>query len=233
MTEVVNDLRNAGYPFDISWFDPFFGFRFPFLGELQVDDIHIELKMGIEPWHVLGEEVSNTGTARFVDSSLERLQVKINGLTDSRYHLLCNGHRIPLKNTGVHGEYVAGIRYRAWQPPSALHPTIGVDTPLVIDLFDTWTRKSVAACQYHVAHPGGRSYDTFPVNSYEAEARRVSRFFDFGHSINLVEPTVQTTSGAGRFVTKVNILSSYEDTEELVNPDYPYTMDLRKYKRAK
>ncbi len=233
MTEIVNDLRGAGYEFDISWFDPFFSFRFPFLGELQVDDIHIELKMGIEPWHVLGEEMSSSGTARFVDSSLERLQVKISGLTDSRYHLLCNGFRIPLKNTGVQGEYVAGIRFRAWQPPSALHPTLGVDTPLVIDLFDSWTKKSVAACKYHVAHPGGRNYDTFPVNSFEAESRRISRFFDFGHSINLVEPTVSQPTAVGRFVTKVNIVTNYEATGEVVNPDFPHTMDLRRYKRPR
>lgn len=230
MLEVVSDLKNAGYDFDISWFDPFFAFRFPFLGELQADDIHVELRMAIEPWHVLGEEVSSSGTARFVDSSVERLQVKISGLTDSRYKLLCNGFSIPLKNTGTQGEYVAGIRYRAWQPPSALHPTLGVDTPLVIDIFDTWTKKSVAACQYHVAHPGGRSYETFPVNSYEAEARRVSRFFDFGHTINLVEPTMPVASAAGRFVTKINIPSSYEVKEPEFSPDYPNTMDLRKYK---
>lgn len=231
MGEVVNDLRNAGYAFDISWFDPFFSFRFPFLGELQVDDIHMEIKMAIEPWHVLGEEISSSGTSRFVDSSLERLQIKVSGLTDSRYHLLCNGFRIPLKNTGVQGEYVTGVRYRAWQPPSALHPTLGVDTPLTFDLFDTWTKKSVAACQYHVTHPGGRNYDTFPVNSYEAESRRISRFFDFGHSINLVEPTVTQAQSVGRFITKVNILTNYEATGETYNPDFPHTMDLRRYKR--
>ena len=233
MTEVVNDLRNAGYDFDISWFDPFFSFRFPFVGELQVDDIHIELKMAIEPWHVLGEEMSSSGTARFVDSSLERLQVKITGMTDSRYQLMCNGLRIPLKNTGVQGEYVSGIRYRAWQPPSALHPTLGVDTPLVIDLYDTWTKKSVAACKYHVAHPGGRNYNTFPVNSFEAESRRISRFFDFGHSINLVEPTIEQPTSVGRFITKVNILTNYEATGEVVNPEFPHTMDLRRYKSVK
>ncbi|MFT6881609.1 MAG: hypothetical protein ACJAVY_000398, partial [Marinoscillum sp.] len=230
LSEVVNSLRNAGYGFDISWFDPFFSFRFPFVGELQVDDIHIEMKMAIEPWHVLGEEMSSTGTARFVDSSLERLQIKVSGLTDGRYILLCNGLRIPLVKTGVQGEYVAGIRYRAWQPPSALHPTLGVDTPLVIDLYDTWSKKSVAACQYHVAHPGGRNYDTFPVNSYEAESRRISRFFDFGHSINLVEPTVQAPTGMGRFITKMNIVSNYEAVGEMVNPEFPFTMDLRRYK---
>jgi uncharacterized protein (DUF2126 family) len=232
LVEVVNDLRREGYDFSIGWFDPFFSFRFPFLGELQVDDIHVELRVAIEPWHVLGEEMSSTGTARFVDSSLERIQVKISGLTDSRYHLLCNGARIPMKNTGVQGEYVAGIRYRAWQPPSALHPTIGVDTPLVIDLFDTWTGKSVAACQYHVAHPGGLSYHTFPVNSYEAESRRISRFFDFGHSINLVEPTMPVAQAAGRFVTRVNILSQYPPQEAVVSPEYPHTMDLRRLKRG-
>lgn len=230
LNEVINELKSFGYEFDMSWFDPFFSFRFPFLGELQVDDIHIELKMAIEPWNVLGEEMSSMGTARFVDSSMERIQVKISGLTDSRYHLLCNGCRIPLKNTGVQGEYVAGIRYRAWQPPSALHPTIGIDTPLVIDVYDTWSQKSIAACQYHVAHPGGRNYETFPVNSYEAESRRISRFFDFGHSINMVEPTVVNQQSSGRFFTKLDILPKYEVTNEIVNPDYPFTMDLRKYK---
>jgi uncharacterized protein (DUF2126 family)/transglutaminase-like putative cysteine protease len=233
MTEVVNSLRDAGYGFDISWFEPFFSFRFPFLGELQVDDINIEIKMAIEPWHVLGEEMSSTGTSRFVDSSLERIQVRITGLTDSRYTFLCNGLKIPLKSTGVQGEYIAGVRYRAWQPPSALHPTIGTDTPLVFDLFDTWTQKSVAACQYHVSHPGGRSYDTFPVNSYEAESRIISRFFDFGHSVNLVEPAVSQQAAGGRFVTKMNILPQYTITNEVVSPEYPYTMDLRRYKNAK
>ncbi|AYL97813.1 DUF2126 domain-containing protein [Mucilaginibacter celer] len=232
MTEVVNSLRDAGYGFDISWFEPFFSFRFPFLGELQVDDINIEIKMAIEPWHVLGEEMSSSGTSRFVDSSLERVQVKISGLTDSRYTFLCNGLKIPLKSTGIQGEYIAGVRYRAWQPPSALHPTIGIDTPLVFDLYDNWTQKSIAACQYHVSHPGGRSYDTFPVNSYEAEARVISRFFDFGHSVNLVEPAASQQTAGGRFVTKMNILPQYTITQQVVNPEYPYTMDLRRYKNA-
>ncbi|TXE02829.1 DUF2126 domain-containing protein [Algoriphagus aquimarinus] len=235
MTEIVNDLKGAGYNFDIAWFDPFFSFRFPFIGELQVEDIHIDMKMAIEPWHVLGEEMSSTGTARYVDSSLERLQVKISGLTDSRYHLLCNSHRIPLKNTGVQGEFVAGIRYRAWQPYSALHPTIGIDTPLVIDLYDTWTKKSVAACQYHVVHPGGRSYDNFPINSNEAESRRISRFFDFGHTINKTsnEPitAVQDDQQSGRYITKVNVETTYDDSPEVVNPEFPHTMDLRRYKK--
>ena len=230
ITEVVNDLNRAGYGFDLAWFEPFFAFRFPFLGELSFDDIHIELKMAIEPWHVLGEEMSNSGTARFVDSSLERIQVKVTGLTDGRYRLYCNSCPITLKSTGVQGEYVAGIRYRAWQPPSALHPTLGVDTPLVIDLYDSWSGKSVAACQYHVAHPGGRNYETFPINSYEAESRRISRFFDFGHSINLVEPTIANQQSSGRFITKVDLISEYPVTNVEVSPEYPHTMDMRRYK---
>ncbi|WP_439487254.1 DUF2126 domain-containing protein [Algoriphagus sp.] len=232
MTEVMNDLKGAGYNFDISWFDPFFSFRFPFVGELQVEDIHIDMKMAIEPWHVLGEEMSSTGTARYVDSSLERLQVKISGLTDSRYYLLCNGYRIPLKNTGVQGEFVAGIRYRAWQPYSALHPTIGIDTPLVIDLYDSWTKKSIAACQYHVVHPGGRSYDNFPVNSYEAEARRISRFFDYGHTIaKPAAALAQENIQPGRYLTETTAQNNYETLQEEINPDFPHTMDLRRYKK--
>ncbi len=164
-------MNDAGYPFNISWFGPFFGFRFPHYGTVQLQGIEMEIRMGIEPWHVLGEEMSGTGTARFVDSSLERVQVRLTGLTDNRYVLLCNGHRVPLHKTAVKGEYVCGIRYRAWQPPSALHPTVGSDTPLTFDIVDTWNSRSIGGCTYYVTHPGGRSYDAFPVNSYEAESR--------------------------------------------------------------
>jgi uncharacterized protein (DUF2126 family) len=170
------------------------------------------------------------GTARFVDSSLERLQVKITGLTDSRYLLLCNGNRIPLQKTKTQGTYVAGVRYRAWQPPSALHPTLEVDTPLVFDVYDTWSQKSIAACKYHVSHPGGRNYDTFPINSFEAEGRRTSRFFDFGHTINQVEPTVSQPMPGGRFVTKIEIPTNNAPRPEIPNAEYPFTMDLRRYK---
>lgn len=227
LAEVVDDLNRVGYSISMDWFNPFFAFRFPFLGELQIDDIHIELRMAIEPWHVLGEEVSSSGTARFVDSSLERIQVKITGLTESRYQLLCNGYRVPLKSTGVQGEYVTGIRYKAWKPPSSLHPTIDVDTPLVIDLYDTWSKKSVGACQYHVAHPGGRNYQTFPVNSYEAESRRISRFFDYGHTIEITEPTIQTGTAAGRFVTRSISTTDLKGDAVEFSPEYPNTMDLR------
>ncbi|MFC4232435.1 DUF2126 domain-containing protein [Parasediminibacterium paludis] len=226
LQEVVNDLNSAGYDFHISWFEPFFEFRFPHYGSVQVQGIHMEIRMGIEPWHVLGEEMSSSGTARFVDSSLERIQVKLTGMNDARYALLCNGARVPLRATDIKGEYVCGIRYRAWQPPSALHPTIGVDTPLVFDIVDTWNGRSVGGCTYYVAHPGGRNYDSFPVNSYEAESRRVSRFWDQGHT-----PETQMPRAYLSF-TEHYIEQNREpyicDTPPIeVNKEYPATLDLR------
>ena len=205
MKQVTQDLQRAGYGFEFDWLAPFFEFRFPRYGNTMIDGMDLELRFAIEPWHVLGEEVSSTGTARYVDSSVERAQIKITGLTEGRYAVTCNGRRLPLRNTGRKGEYVAGVRYRAWQPPSALHPTIAPHVPLVIDVIDTWNGHSVGGCTYHVAHPGGRSYDAFPVNSYEAEARRVNRFWAFGHTPGVI------------ISTPIHELSL----------EYPLTLDLR------
>ena len=204
MRDVVADLTAFGYPLAQAWFDPFVEFRFPRFGTIACDGVTIEVRQAIEPWHVLGEEVSGTGTARYVDSSVERLQVKVTGMTGPRHWVTCNGRRLPLASTGVPGEYVAGVRFRAWSPPSALHPTIGVHAPLVFDLVDTWAQRALGGCTYHVAHPGGRNYDTFPVNANEAEARRYARFWAHGH-----------TPGAMPLA------------DEPGNPATPTTLDLR------
>ncbi len=227
MQDVVRHLREAGFPFNPDWFAPFLEFRFPHYGDVRVGDIHLELRGALEPWHVLGEESSNLGTARFVDSSVERLQVRVTGLTDSRYVVACNGRGVPLHNTGVHGEYVAGVRYRAWQPPSALHPTIGVHSPLVFDIIDTWNGRAIGGCTYHVAHPGGRSYDVYPVNAYAAETRRVSRFWGFGHTPGVLEVPPDVARLA-RFLPDGHLMGPMQPPPEETNREYPHTLDLRR-----
>ncbi|MCD2450982.1 transglutaminase family protein [Methylicorpusculum oleiharenae] len=235
MKHVVKDLQRAGYPFELEWLDPFFEFRFPRYGNTMIDDMDLELRFAIEPWHVLGEEVSRAGTARYVDSSVERLQVKVTGFTEGRYVLSCNGRRLQLRNTGRKGEYVAGVRYRAWQPPSALHPTISPHTPLVFDVIDTWNGHAIGGCTYFVAHPGGRSYDAFPVNAYEAEARRITRFWDYGHTPGtIIRPPMATSPVApsdkpmeGRFVVAGAEPRPMAPPQEEPNKDFPYTLDLR------
>ncbi|NKB66617.1 MAG: IMP dehydrogenase [Candidatus Latescibacteria bacterium] len=228
MAEVVEDLQKAGYPFQLDWLDPFCEFRFPRLGTVQIGAIQLELRQAIEPWHVLGEEMSRAGTARFVDSSVERLQVKVTGLTDSRHVLLCNGCRIPLQATGTHGEYVVGVRYRAWQPPSALHPTIGVHSPLVFDLVDTWNGRPIGGCTYRVDHPGGRNYEVFPVNAYEAEARRLTLFENRGHTPGPIEPP-PTVSVQGLFAPAGSPTAPPAVPPEIIEEEYPYTLDLRRH----
>ena len=155
--DIVDDLQDSGFAFDAQWILAFWEFRFPLYGTRTIGDITLELRAAIEPWHVLGEETTRAGTARYVDSSMERLQLKVTGLTDERYRVTCNGHALAMRSTGEHGEYVVGVRYRAWQPPSCLHPNLPVNVPLIFDVVDTWKGRSLGGCAYHVAHPGGRS----------------------------------------------------------------------------
>ena len=230
--DIVTQLNKAGYRFKEDWFDPFFEFRFPLHGMVTINNIHLELRAAIEPWNVLGEEMSGGGTARYVDSSLERIQVKVTNFTNERYVLTCNGIKVQLIETATKGEFVAGIRYKAWDPHSALHTNIGVDTPLTFDIVDTWNRRSIGGCVYHVAHPGGRSYETYPVNSYEAESRRINRFWEFGHTqgdIDVIEESFsENIEGTTRTVSKKGSSKKFRYKVIPVNNEFPNTLDLRK-----
>jgi len=205
LDSVIGMLNHSGYEISRDWFAPHFEFRFPVYGRVCYRGIEIELRQAIEPWYVLGEEATAGGTARYVDSSVERLQVHVRGLISERMTVTCNGYRLPLEPTGVHGEFVCGVRYRAWQPPQCLHPTIPVHTPLVFDLVDLELERSLGGCTYHVGHPGGRNYETFAVNSNEAESRRRARFLEHGHT-----PGTMVLSRAH------------------INPEFPATLDLRR-----
>jgi uncharacterized protein (DUF2126 family) len=204
LLDVIDDMHRAGYELDAQWFAPHYEFRFPICGTVSFGSIEIEIRQALEPWHVLGEEGGIGGTVRYVDSSVERVQVKVRGAGEGRYLVACNRKRVPLAPAGRGDELGAGVRVRAWRPASSLHPTIGIDAPLVFDLYDRWSGRAVAGCTYHVAHPGGRNFERFPVNAYEAESRRLARFFPFGH-----------TPGPA------------DEPQSITRPEFRYTLDLR------
>ena len=224
---VIEQLRQAGYPFELAWYEAFLEFRFPVYGRVSYEGVELELRMGLEPWLVLGEDATAHRQARVVDSAVERLQVTCRNLDPERYLITCNRRRLPLQPTAEAGHYVAGVRYKAWKAAFGLHPTIEVHAPLVFDIFDRRLGRSIGGCQYHVAHPGGRAYETFPVNAYEAESRRVSRFRDYGHTGGDA-PQPPWAQHWAAFRAPDNAPLVHEPPPEAPNPDYPCTLDLRR-----
>jgi uncharacterized protein (DUF2126 family) len=173
LKDALLDLGQLGFGMPAEWFAPHIEFRFPVIGSVGVHGTELELTYALEPWHVLGEDPAAGGTVRYVDSSAERLQAKVTGWVAERFILSCNGVAVPLQPTDTLGEYVGAVRFKAWNPPNALHPTVRAQSPLVFDIYDRWSGRSLGGLTHYVSHPGGLSY---PVNANEAEARRRSRF---------------------------------------------------------
>jgi uncharacterized protein (DUF2126 family) len=204
--DVLAHLAQAGLPIPADAYRAFLEHRFPIIGALQAKDVRVELRNAIEPWHVLGEEMSTSGTARYVDSSMERVEVRVEGLIPERHQVTVNGHVLPLRATGTAGEQVGGVRFRAWAPPHSLHPHLGIHHPLRFDVLDTWAKRSLGGCAYHVWHPEGRGYGTPPLTRFEASARRAQRF---------------TIEGPSPYPAVARPASAHHDA--------PYTLDLRRF----
>ena len=205
LREVLAQLRLSGHNFEDGWFDSHLEFRFPKIGSIAADGVELELRQALEPWNVLAEETFSGRTVRTVDSSMERMQVKLSGIAqDSRYAVACNGRRVPLQLTGETGTALAGVRFRARRLSATLHPTVPVHAPLVFHLIDRLSGHSIGQCTYHVGPPDGRLYPGRPANVAEADDRRMERF--------------QVATPA---------LIQMEEPEEEINPLFPMTLDLR------
>ncbi|WP_434045180.1 MULTISPECIES: DUF2126 domain-containing protein [Sorangium] len=204
--DVLDHLKQRGLALPADAYRPFIELRCPVVGTLHAGDVVLEVRNAIEPWNVLGEELTTTGTSRYVDSSMERIEVRVQGLTPERHRVLVNGHVLPLRPTGTAAEYVGGVRFRAWAPPHSLHAHLGIHHPIRLDILDTWGKRSIGACAYHVWHPEGRAFDAAPLTRFEAAARRAQRF-------TLEGQTPWPVTGKPAYP----------------HEDAPYTLDLRRY----